>query len=445
MKSYHDAAEPIGRGGAIDTGLTTTAARTPGSVASALVTWLFRDQPPPAELPSLDSRFVPMRPIALACRIAASPGVFGRDCGRAPDFLRALDDVVDQEVTCFHAHADELYEALNPDSDTPHATMTARAEDRGERELLTALAYILDKANFETLTDVEVDRAVNASSSYGVRVRVDPGLVEHLTLHVRGHGMTPVTRRLRLRPWKTVTHIEPVYRRLVVVVRLAGETGIRLKLFRDIPVRDVEALLPHAEVEMSALDRIAIYGGGAGALGGVAAKVFAALTTGIVVFSALLWALLGGLAGLALKSFLGYRRTKKLRASQRTHHLYERNLASNAAVLHALLRMIQQEELKEATLAYMLLLSPHTPTDTDEQINQHADAWLTTVTGKPVNFDCPDALRTLDRLGLWADRAQRRVLPIDAAIHTLQRHWRERRTERHHLDALGGGTLHESK
>ena len=407
-------------------------------VASGALDWLFNDQPPPMELPTLDTRFIPLRPNALARAIAASPDVFGPACTRASEVMKAIDRVIDQEVTALHAHIDELYEALNPDSDTPHRGLSARAEDRGERELLRALAYVLDKANYDDLSEAQITKAIEAGTALGVRVSVDPSKVEHLSLHVRGLGEVPVSRRRRFRPWKTVTHEEPVYRRLAVVVRLTGETGIRLKLFRDIPVRDVEALLPHAEVKMSLFDRVQVFGGGVGALGGVAAKIFTAITTGVFALTALAWALTIGLGGLAIRSFFGYRRTKKLRSNQRTAHLYDRNLANNASVLHALVRMIHQEEVKEATLAYMFLASPETPTTCDEDIDRAAEAWLRDACGRDVNFDCPDALETLSRLGLL-DSDGREVIDPERALSTLDDHWRRRASERCHLDFEGCG------
>lgn len=381
----------------------------------------------------MDTRFIPVRPAALARAIDADPGTFGSAAGRAGELLDVFDRVIEQEVSALHAHIDDAYAALNPDEDTPREMQTVTAEARGERALLAGLAYVLDKANFESLSNVQIEQTIRAGTSYGVRVRIDPTMIDHLSLYVRGHGEGPIPRRVRSRPWRQTVVMEPVYRRLVVVTRLRGEVGVRLKLFRDIPVRDVEALMPHATVQMSWLDRVLVFGGGAGALGGLAPKVIAVVTGGVVSLFSLATAALIGFGGLLLKSVLGYRRTKQHRTGQRTQHLYERNLANNAAVMHTLVRMIRQEEVKEGLLVYAMLASDRAPTDSDEAIDRHVEDWIRETFGREIDFDCPDALETLDRLGLWADRASRAVVPPSEAMERLNTHWSTRRTRAYHI------------
>lgn len=388
---------------------------------------------------AIDTRFIPVRADELASAIESDDETFGPTHGHTDRLRRALDAVIDQEVTAFHEHMDAAYVALNPDADTNVAALTDEEEDRAEESLLRALRYMLGKANFTELSDVEIDEAIRAGSSYGVRVRIDPDRVEHLSLHVRGHGTGTVMRTHRWKRWRTVPFGVPVYRRLIVVARVRGETGIRLKLFRDIPQRDVENLLPHAEIEMTLFDHLQVFGGGVGALGGAATKVFAAITGGAIAATQLLWALVIGLGGLAMKSFLGFRRKKKIRTSMRTQHLYDRNLANNASVLHAVLRMIHQEELKEVLLAYCLLASPTTPTGSDEEVDAHAEQWIWAAFDARVDFDAPDALETITRFNLWADRGERSVVSLEEAIDRLEAHWRERRTADYHIRAIEGG------
>ena len=383
----------------------------------------------------VDTRFLPVRATVLARAIERDVEMFGAIASRAVELARAFDAVIDQEVTAFHELIDERYESLNPDADTGMVHASPDEENRRERELLAALRYTLDKANFETLGDVELESAIAAGCSYGLRVRVDPARVQHLGLHVRGRARTPVARRHRWRLWETVEQDVEVYQRLVVVARLTGEPGVRLKLFRDIPVRDVEALLPHAEVRMSFLDRVAVFGAGAGALSGAAAKAFTLVTGGVVALTQLVWAVLAGLAGLSFKAFFGYRRKKSMRTSQRTRHLYEKNLANNAAVLHSVLRMIHQEELKEVLLAYCALAAWDGSPPGDAEVDRWIEAWIEARFGVCINFDMSDAVETLTRLGLWRNRGACRVLPSDETIGRLDDRWRGRCGVRYHRDA----------
>ncbi len=58
-----------------------------------------------------------------------------------------------------------------------------------------------------------------------------------------------------------------------------------------------------------------------------------------------------------------------------------------------------------------------------------------------VSFDCPDAVETLERLGLWADRACWRVAAPPEAVARLDAHWSQRRTIDYHQRKAGEPAL----
>lgn len=379
-----------------------------------------------------DDRYVPLRLAALANAIDGDPDRFTPVAGWAKRLGEAIGRVIAQECHALQSRLDDLYHLANPDADT-----LPTAADRPEpARLHAALRYLLDKANFAELDERGLRAAIEAGSVYGLRVRLDPAKIQRLSLHVRGHGYETLHRRQRLRPWRTSPLDVEVYPRLVVVAQLQGQRDLHLKLFRDIPASDVEALLPHASATMTVLDRLQIVGGGAGSLGGLVkiAAGGAVSTTTLLVPAAL------GLGGMACKSFFGYRRKKHQRTSHRTQHLYAKNLANNAAVLHTLSRMIALEETKEALLAYALLAagSPRAA------LADAAGAFLRDRFGLAVDFDTPDALESLDRLGLAVGDAA--LLPEEAERRLLE-HWRTRASEGYHparLQRLGDAHSHDA-
>lgn len=406
-----------------------------------------QDQDHPA---AVDFRFIPVRPCAIARAIAGDPERFGPVADRAMELYRAFDRIIEQEASALHEELDDLYAALNPDEETPRELLSLRAEERGEERLLGSLLYLLEKANFEELGQPDIDAAVQAGTTYGVRIRIDPSRVEHLRLLVRGHASEQLSRRSRVKPWRRLYIEAPLYRRLVVVTRLSGENGVRLKLFRDIPVRDVEALMPHADVRMSWFDQAQVFGAGAGAFGGLAAKGFTAASGGAVSLLSLASAAIVGLGGLAFRSFFGYRRTKRMRTGARTQHLYERNLANNAAVIHSLLRMIRQEEAKEALLAYAFMARSEEPPKTAQQLDEDIERWIESRFGHSIDFDGPDALETLDRLKLLQrstddDKADKSTHDADTfgtvhepgrALDRLTHHWERALSSDYHIEVL---------
>src|SRR5690606_38772197 len=122
------------------------------------------------------------------------------------------------------------------------------------------LAHLLDKANYEQLDDVQIEQAVMRASSRHLSVRVDPKRVERLEVWIRGQGTSDVAYRPWWSPWRIEYQEVPIFRRLVIVARLAGAPHVIIKAYKEIPESDVKALLPHAEVTMSLIDRIKLLG-----------------------------------------------------------------------------------------------------------------------------------------------------------------------------------------
>lgn len=388
----------------------------------------------PAPLPTLDElddRFIPVRIEAIVNAIDADPERFGELAGWAQKICKASERVIVQEVGELHRHLDRLYAAANPDLDALAEPNPLALPD--DPKLHVALAYLFDRASFTPLTDVGIEAAIKAGSAYGLRVRINPERVRSLSLHVRGRGTIILVRRDKKKPWKRYEREIEIYTRLAVVAQLTGEDCLRLKLFRDIPVADVEALLPHAEATMTFLDRAFVVGMGAGSLGTLAkvAVAGAASTSALAIPAAI------GFGGMAVRSFFGYRRKKKQRTSHRTEHLYDKNLANNAAVLHTLCRMIAHEEAKAAIIAYAMLAVRHDMGEPErwpmDELGDRASAYLKERFKISSQFDAQTALATLERLGLLEDAA---LTDPDKAHATVVAHWKTRDTTEHHLDAI---------
>lgn len=396
--------------------------------------------PEPPAAPAAD-RFIPLEAHDLAAAIAADRTHFaaiGPEIVRITELLR---DVVEQEAGEFERELCRLYAPFNPDRDTvdPNAGDRANA-DRGLGPVDQHLRYLLAKCNFQQLSDDGIAETIRAANSHGLRVRLRPERIERLSIWVRGRGTARRRRRTLRHPLRGVEGEFQVYRRLAVVARMRGETHLLLKLFKDIPVGDVEALLPHAEVRMGWLDRVKVFGGGAGIVWSSSSKVLN-LLTGLIAWTKLMWVLLIGFVVLTVRTLLGYRVARIERDSQRTRNLYYQNLANNAGVVHSLTFMIAQEELKEALLAYTICWchSVQEPRAGESdaativtRIRTVADEYLHGAFGVAASFDAADAVATLMRLGLCADPNSGRVAPPARAIQILTAHVGSRRSAVHH-------------
>ena len=396
------------------------------------------------ELHLPDDRFIPLRSSDLAALIAADTDTFGPAAGHASAFLEAIDAVIDQEITSFGRTLQNRYASINPDRDTMPGPQTSAADtDEAEGRMIDALTYVFDKASYERLDDVQIESAVRIANSHGLKVRIDPDGIESLSIWVRGRGTVTRRKRTVAHPVRGETFELDVYLRLAVAARVRGEDALRLKLYREIPVADLEALLPHARVTMSMIDRLQVFGGGAGALGGVAFKLPAVIATGIAGIASLGNVLLIALGGLVVKSFMGWRRNKQSRRARRTQHLYEQHMAANAAVLDAVLVQIEEEEIKEALLAWAVLAATGGGGAGDdgegrdvERVRDRAERWLRGVTGRSVRFDAEDGLETLCRLGLVEDGRLIDGADHARAIERLWSIWRGWTTRGYHLGIL---------
>lgn len=390
-----------------------------------------------AERPSLpDDRYIPVRIEALMAEISRQGERFGPLAESVEAFERALEHAILQETSAFKRAIGRAYEPVNPARETiAHAEDDDQAVVDGRIEALRGMvSYLLDKANYEPLDEGQIEATLHLASTHGMRIRVNPDRMAFLDLYVRGRAETTRNVRTWRHPFKGEDRTIEIFRRLAVVFRPADEERVNLKLFREIPLEDVEALLPHAEAQMTRFDKIKIVGGGLGALGGIATKLWAVLVHGAVIASGFLWAATVAMVGLSVRSILGYRHAKRVRASQMTHHLYFQNVANNAGVLDQLLMSIGHEELKEALLGYAVLAADSS-IDSMVSFEAAVTAWLDDAFGVRVDFDGPDAHESLTRLELWDDPERWTVVAPEQAIERLDARWRARRGADYHVRA----------
>jgi hypothetical protein len=191
-----------------------------------------------------------------------------------------------------------------------------------------------------------------------------------------------------------------------------GEAGSRtqeqgqpvlIKLFKNVPKMDVDMLLPGTRVRLNWLDRCKIM---LPTLSGIALAVLK-IVKGAVVFAfagvyslLLLLVFVIGTLGYGVKSFFGYLQTKDKYHLHLTRNLYYQNLDNNAGVLTRMLLEAEEQEFREAVLAFALLRRAGDEGLTEAQLDREAELWLYEQLGSPVDFESGDALLKLSRANL---------------------------------------------
>ena len=113
-------------------------------------------------------------------------------------------------------------------------------------------------------------------------------------------------------------------------------------------------------------------------------------------------ALLAGLAALAgyIWKQLSNFKNRKLRFMQAlTQNLYFKNLDNNAGVFHRLVNDAEEEESKEAVLAYYFLLQAQDGLD-KRSLDEKIEGWFESAWHCSLDFEIDDALDKLLQLGL---------------------------------------------
>ncbi len=397
--------------------------------------------------------YIPIRASELVEVLAIQPHVSRTAGEQFRNFCRLLSASFHFQ---YHRELEQLkdaYAPIDPDAETCDLVeITAEMRERSAAAFFDKMVWLLQRANFRRLSPTEIHEAVGATSDFGLRIDLDFSIFERLEVYARGDGSTLRARR-SWRNWMRRTEVEiPIHERLAVIFRAhhserPGEKidpdVVHLKLFKNIPKMDLDMLLPGTRIRMSMFDRAKIF---VPTLGGLGFSLFKLAQGAVVLATAGVYGLLGllgmvgGTVGYGFKSFIGYQRTLQKYQLNLTRSLYYQNLDNNAGVLFRLLDEAEEQECREAMLAYFFLWSQNCnsagnalrgvpePTKlpwTIERLDIAIEQFIRNTCGCDVDFEVGDALDKLKRLGIVTTSSQGvlTAVPIAAALAKLDGAW----------------------
>ncbi|PRP95225.1 TMEM143 family protein [Enhygromyxa salina] len=359
----------------------------------------------------------------------------------------------------FHAELELMkrsYAPFNPDLDDERFDV-ATVPNQARAELLNErLRSVLERGNYRRLTDDDVAHAFAERSLFPLSVVVDTSVYQEFVIYARGETerAAEVPRWYGLR--QRVVQV-PTFDRVCLYIRLEPETGLEpaqvkrsrakfepgttiLKLFRNIPKADLEILFPNCQLEMRASDKL--FFGVPALLGGI--PVIAKMIPAAFALAILLGlrrgeidtgSIITGLTGLVVLGAYLFRQWGKFRNrrvlfnKELSENLYFRNLDNNEGVLTRLVDEAEEEECKEALLAYYFL---HRAADgqtskalTAPELDAAVEAWLSERFRVTIDFEVGDALTKLEALGLVVRDEQQRYTACapDNALAQLRARW----------------------
>ena len=165
----------------------------------------------------------------------------------------------------------------------------------------------------------------------------------------------------------------------------ATDPTLHVKLFQHIPLADLEIIFPEKKIRMKSFDKFMLgFLGVIGIIVGVSKGMSSGKGAVAVVFSVL--------ALLAMKTITRFLNTRRRYMLQMSQDLYHKNLDNDVGVIQYLVDNIEDQEFKEAFIAYTLLLKAGRPL-TAEELDGEAERFLNThFSGLEVDFEVDDAL-----------------------------------------------------
>ena len=283
----------------------------------------------------------------------------------------------------------ESYNHFDPNKDTLDLTPSTEVSRKQSQKIFSSgFANLLDAANFEKITDEDLEAALHEESLFKVRLAVSFEDFEDVVFYRRGESVKTETLRtfFGLRK-KQVSFTN--YDKVAVYITFKDEAYFKekgqtpvtfkpgstiVKLFQNVPKADLEMLFPNTEVKMRPLDKLII--SASAAIGGTVVLVTKLGASLLLIASFLAFWLgfkddeveltkqslitfgigMGVFGSFVFKEWTKFKNRKIRFMKALSDNLYFKNLDNNAGVFHTLIDAAEEEDCKEALLAYTFLL-----------------------------------------------------------------------------------------
>lgn len=350
------------------------------------------------------------------------------------------------------------YFYFDPETDG-HSRADSATIERVYRDLIVALTSALHDANFVEVAHEEIERAHREDALVRVKIRASLDDYREIRFFRRGSH----TETVDVRKWfgfrrneadihvyddvvmlVTVKETDPGTKRRKARSRKARlrPGAVLLKYFQNIAGADLNALFPDVRVGMTLRDQLTL--GVPALIGGIPILIKLASTLTVLFLVAGFYlglsssirdeewagalAALGGLVALGgffVQQWIRFQRQTLLHQKAIADNIYFRNVNNNAGVFDTIIGEAEDQECKEAFLAYYFLLGPGGE-KTAQQLDRRIEGWLKQAFGIDLDFECSDALSKLGNLGLLRrDDERLSVLPLDQALKRLDRVWND--------------------
>ena len=353
-------------------------------------------------------------------------------------FSLILENLIHYEFQERIEELEDLYFPFDPDTDKISLKDISSFELNKNKDVFyEKITKLLEKANFNKIDEDELDYALKEDSEIAVEVEIDKDDFEDLHLFKRGEtkrkDKIPKYFWIFKKFFKKEIELD-IYKRIVMIIKFdesydpmktslkkdIQKDKIHLKIFKNVPKKDIEMILPNPKIKMSLIDKLKIglpvlIGIGAGAAKFL--RVIQGTSETIVTISVLI-----ALAGYMIKSYVSYKNTILDYITNLTSGLYFKNLGNNESVMHYLTNEAEEEEVKETILAYYFI--HNNQGITIKELDDKVEGWFK-YKGVYIDWEVEDAVSKLENHELIKkyEGDGLKVIGLDKALVKLDNIW----------------------
>jgi len=329
-----------------------------------------------------------------------------------------------------------LYEKMDPDQ-------FGEPELGGRDEFLSVLFETLGSGNWEEISDEEMQAAMEGESVFPISLDIRSDEFVAMHLFKLGELVVSDVRSSWFGLKKEEVEIDS-YDRVIQIIQFQEKewfeerkrskhypgveaSGLHLRLFKTVPKLDLETIYPNTSPMMRVIDKVKIIApllGGFVTLGLKFGPLLVGADTGDTSLSVIA-GLCTALGTYVLKTYMSYQKTKEKYQTQVSKDLYFKGQANNTAVLNLLVDLAEEQEVKEALLAYTFLLVESDKKYGRITLDSRIEQWLTETFGYQIDFEIADALTKLQQMKLIREEADGllSVPPTAGALTILDEQW----------------------
>ena len=368
--------------------------------------------------------------------------------------LKKIMKMVEAYFHCiYHRKLESLkehYIAVDPDMKNNIFNLDEENINILEKEELIENEFsdLLKAGNYNEIEKEDIEQAFEGHSPWGIDLKVDFSKIKNYMLFYRGKYRDYYNKNYAKIGQKSFGKIEKkyefdVYSRVVLMFTLNEKKEINsvknennnlkhgklyIKLFKNVPVQDLEMVFPSAKVSISILDKLMVIvplSIGLFSTGGKFIQYVLSEGKSMRIWSQVgFWTLVGGLFLFAIKSFFNYKNIVQKYLKNLTESLYFQNLDNNGGVFKTVLDDAEEQEYKETMLAYAFLLKAAGNGAELEEMDKDIEKYFEDSYNYKFDFEADDAVKKLIELQIASkNNTFYKVDNLDNTIKILEDKW----------------------